>query len=142
MQLIRCMSTIKDIVRKGLDERLPKLREAKSSAIRPTRGWLRAVREAVGAKQEAVATKMGIQRQSYARMENTESQGSISLSTLEKAADAMDCDVVYYLVPRESVARSYADLARKHDPKFQHLRASEHSMALEDQAVGDLKRKP
>jgi len=133
------MSAINAIVRKGLDERLPILRKTSASAIRPSRGWLRAVREAIGARQEAIAKKMGVQRQSYARIENTEAQGSISLTSLQKAAEAMDCEVVYYLVPRESVAKSYAELAEKHDPKIKHLRASEHSMALEDQAVGDLK---
>jgi predicted DNA-binding mobile mystery protein A len=136
------MSAIKAIVRKGLDERLPVLREAKASAVRPTRGWLRAVRESIGARQEAIAKKMGVQRQSYARMEITEAQGSISLNTLQRAAAAMDCEVVYYLVPRESVAKNYRELAHRHDPKFKHLQASEHSMALEDQAVGDLTPKP
>jgi predicted DNA-binding mobile mystery protein A len=142
MQLISCMNSMNDIVRKGLDQRLPILREAQAAAMRPTRGWLRAVREAIGTKQESVAKRMGVQRQSYARLETTEARGSINLSSLQKAADAMDCDVVYYLVPRPQVARNYAELARKHDPKFKHLQASEHSMALEDQAVGDLKPKP
>ncbi len=40
------------------------------------------------------------------------------------------------------MAGNYAALARKHDPNFKHLQAAEHSMALEDQAVGDLKPKP
>jgi predicted DNA-binding mobile mystery protein A len=142
MQIKQCMSTMNDIVRKGLDERLPALKEAQTAAVRPTRGWLRAVREAIGAKQGPIAKRMGVQRQSYARLETTEARGSISLSTLQKAADAMDCEVVYYLVPRPKVARTYAELARRHDPKFKHLQASEHSMALEDQAVGDLKPKP
>lgn len=136
------MSTISAIVRKGLDERLPVLREATAAAVRPTRGWLRAVREAIGAKQGPIAQRMGVQRQSYARFETNEASGAISLNTLQKAADAMDCDVVYYLVPRPKVAMTYADLARRHDPKFKHLQASEHSMALEDQAVGDLPPKP
>ena len=136
------MKIMKDIVRKGLDERLPVLRDAKSAAIRPTRGWLRAVRESIGARQEAIAKRMSVQRQSYARLETTEAKGTISLSTLQKAAEAMDCDVVYYLVPRAAVAKNYVELARKHDPKFRHLQASEHSMALENQAVGDLKPKP
>ena len=47
----------------------------------------------------------------------------------------MDCDLVYYLVPR---ARSFGELATRLDPAFAHLQASEHSMALEGQAVGDL----
>lgn len=136
------MKAIVMIVRQGLDSRLPDLLKAKESAVRPTRGWLRAVREAIGAKQHAVAKRMGVKRQSYARLEETETQGSISLASLQKAAEAMDCDVVYYLVPRSAVARNYTELARKHDPKFKHLESTEHSMALEDQAVGDLKPKP
>lgn len=136
------MSDIDDIIREGLDKRLPQLQKAKESAIRPTRGWLRAVREAIGANQGAVATRMGVKRQSYARLEATEARGAISLSSLQKAADAMDCEVVYYLVPKPAVAANYADLARRHDPTFKHIKAAEHSMALEDQAVGDLRPKP
>lgn len=47
----------------------------------------------------------------------------------------MDCDLVYYLVPR---ATSFGELATRLDPTFGYLQASEHSMALEGQAVGDL----
>lgn len=136
------MNAIRDIVRQGLDKRLLPLQTARESAVRPTRGWLRAVREAIGAKQGAVAKRMGVKRQSYARLEQTEAQGSISLGSLQKAADAMDCEVIYYLVPKPAVAANYTELAKRHDPTFQHLKAAEHSMALEDQAVGDLKPKP
>lgn len=55
--------------------------------------------------------------------------------SLQRAAEAMDCDLVYYLVPR---AKSFGELATRLDPAFAHLQASEHSMALEGQAVGDL----
>jgi predicted DNA-binding mobile mystery protein A len=136
------MNAINDIVRYGLDKRLQGLQKAKESAVRPTRGWLRAVREAIGAKQEVVAKRMGVKRQSYARLEATEARGSISLNSLEKAADAMDCEVIYYLVPKPAVAANYTELAKRHDPTFKHLKAAEHSMSLEDQAVGDLKPKP
>lgn len=136
------MRMINDIVRQGLDKRVPELQKAKEFAVRPTRGWLRAVREAIGAKQDAVAKRMGVKRQSYARLEETETRDSISLSSLQKAADAMDCEVVYYLVPKSAVAANYTELAARHDPAFKHLKAAEHSMTLEDQGVGDLKPKP
>ncbi len=136
------MNVINDIIRQGLDKRLSQLQKAKESAVRPTRGWLRAVRESIGAKQDAVAKRMGVKRQSYARLEVTEAQGSISLNSLQKAADAMDCEVIYYLLPKPAVAANYTELAKRHDPAFKHLKAAEHSMALEDQAVGDLKPKP
>jgi hypothetical protein len=52
----------------------------------------------------------------------------------------MDCELVYFLVPRREMARTFAELAQEHDPVFQQLKKSEHSMALEGQAVGDLKK--
>jgi transcriptional regulator with XRE-family HTH domain len=77
-----------------------------------------------------LAAKLAVKRQSYAQFEAAEERGSISVASLRRAAEAMDCDLVYYIIPRESVARSYAGLAEIHDPAAMHLRATDHSMAL------------
>ena len=77
-------------------------------------------------------------KQAYAQFERGETKGTLSLGSLQRAAEAMQCDLVYYLVPR---ARSLGELATRLDPNFVHLQASEHSMALEGQAVGDLPAK-
>jgi predicted DNA-binding mobile mystery protein A len=106
------------------------LNAARAAAAKPARGWLRAVREAVGLTQGALAARMAVKRQSYAQFEVAEERGSISVASLRRAAEAMDCDLIYYIVPRESVARSYAGLAEIHDPAAMHLRATDHSMAL------------
>ena len=128
----------------GLDARLPALRQAQANAQKPARGWLRAVRSALGLSQPQVAGKIPMTRQSYEGLEVAEQRGVISLNSLQRAAEAMDCDLVYFVVPREQVAQTYGELAQRHDPDFEHLQASEHSMALEDQAVGDVagKKKP
>lgn len=109
---------------------------------RPSHGWLKAVREATGCTQQAVAKRLGVTRQAYAALETGEKNRAISLGSLERAAEAMNCELVYFVVPRPTVARSYRELARLNDPDYASLRASEHSMALEDQAVGDLPDKP
>jgi transcriptional regulator with XRE-family HTH domain len=95
------------------------------------------VREAVGLTQAEVAEKAGVKRQSYAQFENHEERGSITLSSLRRAAEAMDCELVYYVAPRGTVARTYAGLAQVHDPMARHLGASEHSMRLRGQAGPD-----
>ena len=135
---------IQQVLLSGLDTRLSALRQAQTSAMKPARGWLRAVRKAIGLSQQQVAKKVSMTRQSYEDMESAEERGAISLNSLQRAAAAMDCEFVYFVLPREAVAGSFAKLAQRNDPDFQHLEATEHSMALEDQAVGDLapKRKP
>jgi len=134
-------ANFQNVLATGLDARIPALRPAQTSALKPARGWLRAVRSVLGFSQEQVAKKIAMTRQSYAGLEAAEQRGAISLNSLQRAAEAMDCELVYFLVPRETIARTYSELAQIHDPAFKHLQASEHSMRLENQAVGDLKPK-
>jgi predicted DNA-binding mobile mystery protein A len=121
---------IRAILLEGLQGKIEALNAARPAAARPARGWLRAVREATGLTQGDVAAKMAVKRQSYAQFEGAEEAGAISLASLRRAAEAMGCELVYFVVPRESVARTYADLAQIHDPAAMHLKATEHSMAL------------
>ena len=129
---------IRSIVLKGLDQYVGVLKSVQASVRRPVRGWLRAVRECSGVTQECLATKLGMTRQSYAQLETAEARGVISLKSLQREAEAMECEVVYFVVPRVGVAETFADLATRLDPARVHLAATEHSMALEGQAVGDL----
>jgi transcriptional regulator with XRE-family HTH domain len=50
--------------------------------------------------QQALADALGCKRQACAQLERSEARGAISLYSLRKAAAAMDCELVYALVPR------------------------------------------
>ena len=100
-----------------LDRELGALNAAKSSAKRPAQGWLRAVRESIGLGQQDVATKLGIRRQSFADLEAAEERGSVTIASLERAAEAMGCELVYYVVPRGPFAGTYGELARTRHSK-------------------------
>lgn len=127
-----CMKTeMRAVLLKGLDEHLPTMRTFPV----PARGWLRAVRDALGLSQRQVAKKLGMRQQPYAAMEEREKGGTVTLETLERAAGALDCDLVYYLVPKPGLAQTFTELAAKHDPAQAHRRATEHSMALEGQGA-------
>lgn len=130
--------SVRDIVLRGLDQHIAPLAAARTAARRPVHGWLRAIRESTALTQAALAQKLGLTRQSYAALETSEARGAISLSSLQRAADAMDCELVYFVVPRAAVATSFTALADHHDPDRAHRVATEHSMSLEGQAVGDL----
>lgn len=117
----------------GLDERLPSLLAAAPDAVRPVHGWLRAVRQGLGLSQAEVARRLEVHRSAVDQFESAEKRRAITLASLERSARALGCELVYFLVPRDG--ESFADLADAHDPRRQHLPATEHSMALEDQAV-------
>ena len=112
-----------------MEKRHSSLDSARTAAALPAKGWLRAVREAVGLRQSEVAARIAVRRQSLAQFERSEEKGSISIESLRRAAGAMDCELVYFVIPRGE-AGSFAGLARRHDPSQRHLRATDQSMML------------
>ena len=79
-----------------------------------------------------MAERASVKRQSYSQFEAAEEKGSISIASLRRMAEAMDCELVYFIVPKEAVARTYSGLAEFHDPASVHLRATEQSIALRE----------
>lgn len=48
-----------------------------------------------------LSVRTGVTQQRINQLQVAEVKGSIQLSTLRRAADALNCDLVYYLAPRE-----------------------------------------
>lgn len=68
---------------------------------RPQEGWLKACRESLLIGQSEVAERLNLSRQAYAKLESNESNSVISLESLKKAAEAMDCELVYWIRPKK-----------------------------------------
>jgi len=74
----------------------------------PKGGWLEACRKAQMIGFEQAATHAKISKQAYAKFEANEAAGTISLRSLRKAAEAVDCELVYFLRPKKK--RSFSTL--------------------------------
>ena len=100
----------------------------------PRRGWARAIKEALGMTSQQLATRVGVKApQTIEDMQEYEISGTIKLQTLRKLAEALDCQLVYALVPREpldEIRRKRARLVVERS-----LKRVFHSMKLEDQGV-------
>jgi predicted DNA-binding mobile mystery protein A len=68
-------------------------------------------------------------------IERSELTGAITLQSLERAARAMDCQLVYALVPRQPLQSLVEQRALLEAKK--RMRTAAHTMALEDQAVAE-----
>jgi predicted DNA-binding mobile mystery protein A len=102
---------------------------------RPPRGWIHAIREALGMSASVVADRLGTTPGALIRLEQSEAGDRIRLETLRRAADVLGCDLVYVLVPRRPLTDVVHDRARQ--VAHRQLAAVEQSMRLEDQATGD-----
>ena len=125
------------LARSVLDERFLAWRQLPAQGKRPFGGWIRAIREALGMRAEDLAARMGVSQPSLTRLEKSERRGTIGLDALTRAADALDCDVVYALVPRRPLGDMVSEQARRR--ALQRVNRVAHSMALEDQALTESK---
>jgi predicted DNA-binding mobile mystery protein A len=101
---------------------------------RPPRGWVRAVREALGMSAAALAARLGTTAGAVTRLEQSEAGDRIGLDTLRRAADALGCDLVYLLVPRRPLSEVVWDRAR--ELAHEQAAAVEQTMLLEGQQIG------
>jgi predicted DNA-binding mobile mystery protein A len=106
---------------------------------RPPKGWIRALREAMDVSSGELAQRLQANRSLASQQEKAEVDDRITLRSLRACADALDCDLVYAFVPRgatiEETLAGRARAAASHT-----VRRVEHSMALEDQASGNVEQ--
>ena len=84
-------------VRRSLDARLAALDTF--SMNRPRQGWVRTIRGALQMSDSELGARLGVSRQAVAAMEVSERAGTVRMSTLAAAAEAMGCQLVYAIVP-------------------------------------------
>jgi len=122
----------KALARKHIETRLAPLRERPELA-RPPRGWIRAIRDAYGMTTRQLAKRMGKSQSVIVEMEKGEARDSLTLATLRNAAEALDCTLVYALVPNAPIDELLRKRARM--VASQRFSRASHSMALEDQGL-------
>lgn len=118
--------------RRELDRRFAAARIDELRA-RPRGGWVRAVRDALGMSQDVLATRLGVTKANVAKLEKSELAGTISVGKLAELARAMDCQLVYALVPNRTLEQTVQDQATS--VAATELGYVSTTMALEDQSI-------
>lgn len=102
----------------------------------PRSGWIKAVRGALGMSTRQLAERVGVEQSNITRFEEREASGKVTLASLAAVAKAMDCRLIYAIVPDDR----YRDLEmivdeRARDLARQLAERTEHSMRLEKQGT-------
>ena len=125
-------ATIRNRARDRLDKKFESLRPLDRFAM-PPKGWIRAIRDAIGMTGAQLGRRVGNSPQGIVGLERSEAAGTIQLNTLRRAAEAIECVLVYAIVPKTSLADMVNRRAREIAQRA--LQRVSHSMALEDQQV-------
>lgn len=122
---------IQELARQQLDRRLDQIRSMAPQLQVPENGWVSALRTGFAMTQEELGRRMGISRQAVGQLEQREADGSVSLKALKEAAQALDSELVYALVPRRGIGAILEGRALR---LANRMTASvRHTMRLEDQ---------
>lgn len=84
--------------------------------------------------RDELGQRLGVTRQRVLAIEAAEAGGALKLDTLRRAAEALDCSLVYALVPRESLQSAVERRAR--EVAERHVERAGHTMLLEGQLGG------
>lgn len=100
----------------------------------PRGGWVRAIRTALGMTNRQLAQRVGRKPNTVLDLQAREAAQTIQLNSLRELAEAMDCELVYAIVPRKPLATMLEERARALAERT--VRRTGHSMALERQGLG------
>lgn len=127
------MSWDKELKLKQLDDLIHRLKP-KERYKKPKIGWIKLIRTTIAMSARVLGKRVGLTQSRIALIEKGEVNGTITLQTLEKIADGLECEVIYLLVPKDE---SLAKLREKQAYyKATTLNSyAEHHMALENQST-------
>ena len=117
---------------RALDKKTFDLKSAKNIVPQPS-GWIKTVREAIGMTVSQLAARLGVTQPRITKMESNED--NLKLSTMKKAAEAMNCEFVYYFKPRTTFQNLVDEQAQKKAAEV--LKTVNVNMALENQEIAE-----
>ena len=117
---------------RALDKKTFDLKSAKNIVPQPS-GWIKTVREAIGMTVSQLAARLGVTQPRITKMESNED--NLKLSTMKKAAEAMNCEFVYYFKPRAAFQNLVDEQGQKEAAEV--LKTVNVNMSLEDQEIAE-----
>ncbi len=126
------MKAYNDLKLAQIQRRLDSLMELKDlTKVRP--GWISYMRKALGMTLKNLAGILGVTIPTVAQSEKREIEGKVSLETLRKMAEAMECEFVYAFIPKRDLLVTLDKKA--HEKAREIIERADTHMTLEDQKV-------
>jgi len=126
------MKPLDNLALTQIERRLKSIRVAlKDARVRP--GWINYMRQALGLTLQKLAERAKVSKATIAQAERGEAKEKVTVETLKKLAEAMECEFVYAFVPKKTIKIILKEKALEKARRIL-LEADTH-MTLEDQRV-------
>jgi len=120
------------ITLKQLDRQFLSLKE-QDAYLAPKQGWVRTIRKALGMTIKQLANRLGVHPSRVVKIETSETEGAVTLRTLQSVAEAFDCTFVYSFIPKSSLEEIVKHQAR--ELAIKQVKRISHTMDLEAQSI-------
>jgi predicted DNA-binding mobile mystery protein A len=101
----------------------------------PKPGWVKTIRVALNMSVAQLAKRLGLSRGRITQLENAEIEDAVTLRALKEVANAMECELVYAIVPKNGLTLEDIIKARANQIANEKISRVAHSMSLEEQAL-------
>ena len=127
------MTWDKDLKIKQVDNFILSIKPQKQLQT-PKSGWIKLIRTALGMSARVLGERIGLTQSRVALIEKGEVNRTITLHTLEKIAEGLECELVYCLVPKSNSLVSTREAQAYKKASKLNAYAEQH-MLLENQAT-------
>lgn len=104
----------------------------------PKIGWVRTIREALGMSGAQLGERLQLSRNQISILERKEVAGTITLNQLQQLAEGLNADLVYAVVPRQSIEDTIEQRAT--EIAMARINMSQQNMFLEEQQLSQEKQ--
>lgn len=118
-----------------LDRQLKEWQAVSQKYGKPRAGWIKTLRVALSMSAEQFANRLGLTRGRVNQLENAESHNAITLRSLNEAANALGCELVYAIVPKSNSTLKDIIKTRAEQVAKERVANVAHSMSLEAQSI-------
>lgn len=125
-------TNIDETILNQIERRIEAVRSIKDKTL-VREGWIKYMRNALGLTQTKLASLVNLNSANIMQAEKRESEGNVSIATLKKMAQAMECEFVYAFVPKKKITEIIHDKA--YDKAKKSLINADLHMKLENQGV-------
>ena len=126
------MKPLENLAFLQIEMRLEKIRAISSETkVRP--GWINYMRQALCMSLGNLAKLSNLSSATVQQTEKREANKKVTLETLSKMADAMNCELIYAFVPKKKIKEFLRDKAYEKAAKL--VRSADVHMELEGQKV-------
>lgn len=121
---------------KQLDKQLKQWQMIGHRESKPRLGWIKTLRTALNMSAEQLGKRMGLMRGRINQLENAEIHDAVTLRALKEAANALECELIYAIVPKNNSTLETIIKRRANQIANERIEQVAHSMSLEAQSVG------